>query len=70
MSSLNRISGDQLGWGEKGEVLLHLPHPFLKQAFETVFLNFKGPRNRFQGLESPAYVAWRAGKASLFLLGS
>jgi hypothetical protein len=40
MSSLNKISGDQLGLGERGEMLLHLPHPFLKQASETVFLNF------------------------------
>jgi hypothetical protein len=28
------------------------------------------PRNRFQGMNSPAYVAWRAGTITLFLLGS
>jgi hypothetical protein len=29
------------------------------------FFNFKEPRNQFQGINSPAYVAWRA-RAGIF----
>jgi hypothetical protein len=31
-----------------------------------IFLTFKEPKNRFN---PPAYVAWRAGTTTLFLLG-
>ncbi len=58
---------------------------FAAQSRQHVFLHlcmqhfaeeiFKEPRNRFQGIDSkesvpPAYVSWRAGTATLFLLGS
>ncbi len=43
------------------------PHPtFLGPNFQT----FREPKNRFQGIIPPAYVAWRAGTATLFLLCS
>ncbi len=41
--------------------------------FEQIpnFLTVKEPKDRFQGINSPpAYVTWRAGKTTLFLLGS
>jgi hypothetical protein len=41
-----------------------------KRQVEPVFLNVYGAWNRFQGMNPPAYVAWRAGTITLFLLGS
>ncbi len=52
----------------------YLSSPFVEVSkyvsSETVFLNFKKPRNRCQGSIPPAYIAWRAGKTTLFVLGS
>jgi hypothetical protein len=33
-------------------------------------LTFKEPKNRFKGINSASYVAWRAGTTTLFPLGS
>jgi hypothetical protein len=43
-----------------------IPFSWLWSDSETVFLNFQ----RAQASIPPAYVAWRAGTATLFLLGS
>jgi hypothetical protein len=37
---------------------------------ETVFLRIRSPEIDSKELISPAYVAWRAGTTTLFLLGS
>jgi hypothetical protein len=37
---------------------------------ETVFLKFYGAQESTKESISPAYEAWRAGTATLFLLGS
>jgi hypothetical protein len=37
---------------------------------EPEFLNLWKTKNRFQGTNPPAYVAWRAVTTTLFLLGS
>jgi hypothetical protein len=37
---------------------------------KPVFETFMEPKNRFHGIDPPAYEAWRAGTTTLFLLGS
>ncbi len=68
-SSINEISMDQLGNGVVWEEALLRPPPLLYR--EPKFFNFNGaqesiPRNQIP----PAYVAWRDGTTTLFLLGS
>ncbi len=46
-------------------------YPFERETeTEPVFLNVYGAWIWFQGWIPPAYVAWRAGTTTLFLLGS
>jgi hypothetical protein len=47
--------------------LLFNPYPPANQPEFLTFIEF---RNLLQRINSPAYVAWRAGTKSLFLLGS
>jgi hypothetical protein len=53
------------------EILLHSTMPEKSCPWtRDCILNFKEPRYQFQGIDSQAYVAWRAGTTTLFLPGS
>ncbi len=65
-------------WLHSTYILFSLPSLFLisPSAVEASFdikrraWSLTEPKNRFQGMNPPAYVAWRAGTITLFLLSS